>query len=551
MLVEAMERLGPCLSTSLTEHLINVHHMQPAAARQRVKRAPKEIKRLKLPFPRRAKFLYLEDDFQTPRFWKALTAAFNDVGKAYALALSAVEARIIIPLPHWPIVCGSPLKQKRHLSAETVLYKLKEAEALDILEMPGLGPCVVSRDYARRPEPMARAQTAARLQAERVLLGMTRDWVRRLAIASYDLVTVRDEPRGLDPQPRVSTFAWDMTGPSYLSALSSWNKPKQKMEPGFLACDVLLNEQITERGIAPFLHKCTTLQQLRGVAKTIHMFIAHGYTKEALLAARAAGIVPATPRSLFGEDVAEGFKQLAAVMTQAALGTMNPDQFEELFRRLGKVEGALGNLRGAFFEFIVAHIVRYTEIDGASVLLNKPFKGNDGKRAEADVFLPLDREPLVIECKGQNPGTELPISEVKKWLQERIPRVWEHLNRIALGSTPRPRFELWVTGKLSAEAIGLIATQKQAHAHLYDIDVVWSKRIREKVVQGTQFDDKFLQTLDQFFLSTVTEGVEDPLLDEHFPVRLATSLPSLWDEQPDHRQRRRKRPIFTRRGSSK
>jgi hypothetical protein len=61
-LVSTMRKLGPCLSTDLTDHLVKEHLVQPATARQRVSRAPDEIKRLNMPFRRRASFLYLTED---------------------------------------------------------------------------------------------------------------------------------------------------------------------------------------------------------------------------------------------------------------------------------------------------------------------------------------------------------------------------------------------------------------------------------------------------------------------------------------------------------
>jgi hypothetical protein len=515
MLVQAMKKLGPCLSTQLADHLTNEHSLRPDAARQRVSRAPAEIKRLNLQFPRRARFLYLEEDFDSGRFWRALTAAIRQLGGSYAMALNAIEARTIVPLAHFPIVCGAPIKQRKHLAADAILNRLKEAKALDILDVQGLGPCVVSREYAKRPEARDRAEAQGRLLTERVLLDTARDWLRRLALASWDKIACRDDRQLNGALPRVGTFAWDMTGPSYLAALSSWTKDK-KRSPGFLVCDVLLNDQVNAQALAPFLHKCETLQQLRKVAKAIHIFIAHGYSKEALDAARRAGVIPATPRSLFGKDAADAFKQLAQVLTQTALGAVDPEKFQELFDKLSKVEGAVGNMRGTFFELLVAEIIRRREPEGNRLVLNKLCRNDCGETAEVDVYLELQQRHLIIECKGRHPGTILPDEEVREWLHQRIPRVREHLQRDHFGPPIRPEFELWITGRLSKEAIEMIIKTREANARVYDLRVIWSKEIRERVRDLS--DKGFLDIMEKFFLPPLSEGDEDHLLMKPFPI---------------------------------
>ena len=61
MLVDILKRLGPCLSTDLTDYLVTHCGLSPAAARQRVSRGVPEIKRLAhMPF-------LAKRDFYPPR----------------------------------------------------------------------------------------------------------------------------------------------------------------------------------------------------------------------------------------------------------------------------------------------------------------------------------------------------------------------------------------------------------------------------------------------------------------------------------------------------
>lgn len=62
------------------------------------------------------------------------------------------------------------------------------------------------------------AKMRARLQTEQVLLLAIKAWARNLGMVSYDKVALRDEDSN-GKQPKVGTFAWDLTAPSYLAPM--------------------------------------------------------------------------------------------------------------------------------------------------------------------------------------------------------------------------------------------------------------------------------------------------------------------------------------------
>lgn len=67
----------------------------------------------------------------------------------------------------------------------------------------------------------------------------------------------------------------------------------------------------------------------------------------------------AAPYLLFGREVAIGLAMLLTTLGKAAvIAVAKPEVITELFDRLGQIEGAAGNLRGALFEMIVAHAVQ-------------------------------------------------------------------------------------------------------------------------------------------------------------------------------------------------
>jgi hypothetical protein len=506
MLVEALQIIGPCLSTELADYLVGTHGLTPEAARKRISRAASipKVKRLAhLTFARKARFLYLESDFMSEQYWAALTQAIHRLGGAYSMALGAVEARGVVPVDQFTIICGCPIAQKKHLSAQSTLDRLVKANVLATQDIPGLGACVVPRVFGTNDQGRDSliVEARSRLITEGILLKAARDWVTQLGMASWNKVECRDDPGLKEPWPKVGTFAWDLAGPSYMNALKWWKG--DKLNPGFVVCDVGLHGRVGLPELKPFLHKCETLQQLRGIGKTIHIFIAERYTHEALLAAKTAGVLPATPDVLFGKGASAGFMALASVMKDLAQQTLHPEKFHALFEGLSQVEGAVGNIRGALFEMLVAEVVRRSQ-PNARIDLNRQCKGNDGHKAEVDVFVTVPHQPFrLIECKGNHPDVTLSDEEVSLWLDTRILRVRQYLDRTREGPWVKPIFELWHTGHLSTQAMKKITATQHVNRNKFDLWVYGPEKIREKVTALA--DHALINTFAQHFLPSLMD----------------------------------------------
>lgn len=493
MLADTLKALGPCLSTDLTDYLVTNLGLSPATARQRVSRGAPEIKRLAyLPFARKARFLYHQDDYASPDYWESLYAAIFAANGPYSRALGAVQAREVVPIVHFFGASGAPIAQKKQLSARTVLDRMVAANVLVEQTLPGLGSCVMTKKtyelHQQSLEELAGA-TRARHIAESVLLDSVKEWLRRLAMVSYNTVRTRGTE-----MPRVGTFAWDLTAPSYLTSVLTRLK-EQGIKPGWVVCDVLLIENAKLKHIEPFLHKVRSLNALKNIGRTMFILVAQGYDAEAFKALRTAGVIPATPKSLFGEDVADGFRNLIQTLNEAARGVVNPEKFDQLFSKLGKLEGAVGNMRGAFFELLVAEVVRKKA--AGQVKLNQICKGEDGN-AEVDVYHINDGIiAQMIECKGMAPGTLVDDEEVALWLTTRIKRVRHHLQRQGW-SGPLPQFELWTSGALSAQARERVEKTRVANARKFNITVVEGDSLRN-VVKALN-DPSLLKTFEHHFL---------------------------------------------------
>lgn len=332
-----------------------------------------------------------------------------------------------------------------HVSSETILLNLIQAQLLEMVEVPGVGECVAyakGADYLDQPI----AAMKARLPVEDIVLSAIKEWARNLALGSYGKFALRDD---MEP-PQVGTFAWDMSAPSYLGALTT-RSATGAPNPGFLVCDILIGRTLSEGGLRPFLKKCETLRNLRKVGRCLQVFVADGYSESAFKLARSSGIVPATPETLFGEEVAAALLELSKILKEAAAAAVDPAKFDYLFTHLKKIEGASSSLRGALFELVVADIVR--KLWPVSVTMNHIFRDGGKDVAEVDVLAIVpNRRIHFIECKGHAPNRMVDDDEIEKWLTKRIPMVRKKALENIEWRQLEMHFELWTSGQLSEAA---------------------------------------------------------------------------------------------------
>lgn len=499
--------IGPCLTTTLTRHLID-RGVSPVAARQRVSRARGPIRRTHgLSFPHKAQFIYHQKHFNSDRYWDALKTAIITGSPSYGPALAALVQRDgIIPKTHFGIISGAPIRQKGQISADNILERFNNVGITKEINIPGIGICVITGDKSRYGIFYSQF-LKARLQTEDILLMAVRDWAKKLGLASYHSITSRDTG---GEQPRVGTFHWDMTGPSYLAPLVSKTK-SGNLKNGFLVCDVLLGKQIELGGMDPFLRKCRTLRSLKNVGSTLTIFIADSYSNDAFTAAREAGIVAATPTTLFGRAVAEALTALLETLSKAAAATTKPEIFDELFRKLGHIEGAANNLRGALFEFIVAHLVR--TIDGGQVRINHILQDSStGNQAEVDVILEQENQRITfIECKGRQPTNLVEEGEVRKWIEDRIPLIRKCVLAQPLWNNLQQRFQFWTCGSFSPNAREFLE-QAASKTTKYEIHCKDGNGVKEyaQKLQGSSLS----KTLNEHFFQHPLTKIEQKALDQ-------------------------------------
>lgn len=451
---EFLELNGPSLSSEIVKHLVDDQGMLPAAARKRVSRVGGDVKRLAgIVFPHKARFFYLQRQFGAPEYWANLADALIATNSAYGYAIAALRQRDgVIPVGQFQIVCGAPLRQQRHLSPDTIYSRLYDAKLLSKVTVPGVGECVALVQHDEHYSSGADLMRA-RLVTEDILLTAVKDWLRKLGIASYGQVALR----GDEAPPKVGTFAWDLSAPCYLGHMVR-KGADGKVKPGFVTCDVYLGDDMTELGVAPFIRKCLMLRSLRNVGPCMQILVANRFRRDAFHLLKRHGIIPATPKSLFGEDVAQALTQLTSVLDKAARSVIDPAQFDELFSKLGKIEGAANQLRGTLFEYLAADLARKTL--APEVSLNRIFK-IPGKEAEADVVAVRPHQAItLIECKGYSPRATVPDKLFKRWLEHNVPTCYAALKLHPDWKSLPITFEFWATAPLTDDAMALFAKAK-------------------------------------------------------------------------------------------
>jgi hypothetical protein len=454
--VALLGAFGPALTSRLAERMRGVG-VSPEAARQRLSRLPESVRVLHgLPFPKRARFIYLRSQFNTSPYWTALIRDITQANPAYAAALAGVKARGgILPRAHFDVASGSPALQKKQVASATVLARLISVGLLSRVNVEGAGECVALGEDAAGITS-ERASMHARLMTEDVLIGATCSWLGRMNWASPTATTVRGET-----MPKFATFHFDICGPCYLRPMRRFRG--EKVDPGFVVADVVLGRILEEDEVKPFIRKCETLSYLRDIRPFLPMLIADGFSPEALRACRAQGIVATRPETLFGRDVGQALSDLLQTLQRAgAVAASNPKKLESLFARLGSIEGAATNLRGALFELIVGHLVR--AIEGGSIDIGDVVQDiESNQQREIDVRLVKERKIIIYECKGYQPGTVVQRGEIERWLNDKVPVI-----RRAHQQQPRfdgsaIRFEFWTCGIFDQDALALLEeTQSQA-----------------------------------------------------------------------------------------
>ncbi|MBJ8825205.1 hypothetical protein I5402_16960 [Citrobacter freundii] len=465
-------------------------------------------------FPKRERFIYLQKQYGSERYWSNLTTALLESGSAYGLALSCIRARGgILPLEHFATACGSPVAMKNRLSWMTVLEGLLKNGMVRQFFLPGIGDCIGLSEKQQRTYDFAVPVIKARLITESVLMKAVGQWVRNTGIISYDTLRTR-ETMSSELKPYVSQCMFDMSAASYLNPLLQLSRAGD-IRPGFFVCDILLGSKLSLEHLQPFITKCRSVSNVRNSPRCLFMFLADAYSEDAFMALKKAGIIPATPENLFGAELAEALEQLRELIAHVTLGhNDNLQEIDEIMTKLSRIEGVTTQLQGDLFEYIVAEAVR---IDNQFIDVGCLCRDEDGKTADCDVMATRGRAEITfIECKGYKPYSVVKHDVIKRWISHQIPVFRKHASRDYPNAVVN--VELWTTGKFSEETQDLLNkfTENNLINHKYNIRILQPHEVRKRI-RATR-NTSLIRVFEKHFIDTTMKGSGRRTV--HPPVKL-------------------------------
>lgn len=448
---------GPSLASEVSRWLVKEQGLSAEAARKRVSRIKPPVRAFPISLlPKGARFLYLQHQREDPVFWPSFLGAMRATSSIYGMAIDGLTARQgVVTEEEFNVISGATIVPvKRQVMASSVQQKLLEAR---VIQSVG-DSLVLCRDELCNIDMAGRK---ARDLAEKVILDGVREWARRLGLASYNKIAIRGEPE-LKP---IGQFSFDLAGPSYLLPLK-----RGAGRPGFFIADVFAAGPLDEFQIRYFIRKAEALHASMGGATVLPLLVADSFTGNAATAAHSAGIILATPSSLFGKRVGSALKTLLSTLNSAARSAASdkPDKILGLLNDLSEIEGRAGNLRGPLFELMAAYLARR---DAVSIDMGVRASDEEtGNSADIDILKITNQSSscTTIECKAREPGGFVDEATVSGWLK-RTAIFKAHLKAQSQFRESAISFEIWTTGTFAPDALTRLVAEK-AQRSRYPID---------------------------------------------------------------------------------
>jgi hypothetical protein len=486
-----LRKSGPQLSSMVAAQLVH-QGATSVNARKLIQRAGGSILRLsEITFPHRENFLYLPEHRDTPLFWQRLLHAFRFTNSVYGLAIDALAIRGgSVPLAYFSIVSGSPNKLRGHISAERVLEGLQRLGALNVTPDPGWKTAVILKQHI--PGLSGFGIARARMLAEDIAAEATKTFLQRTGLGSHDKVKVRTRLEA----PTFGAFNWDITAPSYISALRRFPKGQKKFIPGFVVADILLGSELDLPQVQPFLHKTQVMRANPRTPLFISVLVADSFTKEALRAGKAVGHLMLTTETLFTKDIAEALRVLIQVLTNAATAaTQYPELVYDLFDQLNAIEGGASSMRGPLFELWLARCIGLEGWEVRAVGWRLRVM-KTGEIAEVDVYAEQGNGKRIRACEAKAHASPVTVDEIKDWMSRQVPRIRQAILQRE-GAPPLLSFEFWTTNTFSPEALAYL---KAAAKRTKNYQIKWFEQADLQRLVKQSGDEYLNKILNDFFL---------------------------------------------------
>ncbi len=436
-------------SAEVVDYCVNTLHLTNEAARQRIRRLPDTIYKIKGICSDNKSIIYRTDNWGDEDFCDKLETILKNHAKQHYYIIAALRANYgVVDKVKLASYSANPIEPvKGHRPFDSIIDDLKRLSLVSEADDKYY--------FIEHNEERARANSLI----NEITLSQFHEWARNTALISYDKATFHSSS---------SRYQFAMVAPSYVYSLTS--KPKDKIVPAFVVADILLNPDLNEDNIQFFIKKLDNIAMLKQTARHIPFLIISSHKKDVYTVLKSKGVVIGNTDELFGKSYTETILGILNLLENAAAILMkNPDQYIKLINNINTLAtGKTYNLKGELFEFAVGY---YHSQQCQSIEISKKIS-IDSKMKEIDIYAVYQSKIIFVECKGYN--SHIDDEYIENWISDKIStiRKWSSTCESHKGKTLE--FEIWCTGGFSQESIerldNAIAKTKKYKLSYFDAD---------------------------------------------------------------------------------
>ena len=256
------------------------------------------------------------------------------------------------------------------------------------------------------------------IELEQALLKDFVRWVQNVYIIgkeSYHVRVSQTEVVGFN------TTCWDFQAPLFFGPATRSTEvySKSKQIDGFCVVDIVGYRPFAEDDAEAMLERLKTITLNWRRIKVFAVALAMNYSRNALSILRKHGIAPVTFKEVWGRSIHELLKLHRTIVSRQDAQTVDSlEKAHSISKGLVAKDGVFGCIKGDLFEVMTALAYR---CNGYQTTLQKkitsPVTGED---FEIDVVASkVEKECLLIECKGRNLSEQENREELKRHFEDR------------------------------------------------------------------------------------------------------------------------------------
>jgi hypothetical protein len=452
------------LSSELAKIIQVKYSISNEAARKIISRSISPVHKLKsLSFEKNQKFIYLQEQYNSQKYFEKLYSAFKSSSKNHYQILLAIQNNGgFISKGVLASYVAAPVENlKRHKRYDLLIKQLVDLKFVNE-DIDG---------YYQLLHPFnekfdIKYSKAIELAKKTVVLDFC-DWAKNINLIAYK------SSKGFFQYANFAKFQWAFTSPSYINDVAN----RKNNKPGFWVGDIVIGRKADIEDIQFFIDKIDIIKYFKNVQNFIPVFISDNFSKDAYELLKKKGIVCGHISNLFNSSYADALRELVSIVkNSAAVINNDPEKFVNYMKKISLLEGKMGNLIGDLFEASVGY---YFHIIGSKYFELNKIVEYDNRKKEIDVYVERDGKVKVVECKGIK--NTIDHEYVETWLSDNIPIIYKAIKEVHPDAFIE--FELWSTGGYLDETYELLKKAK-ANTKKYSIDYFNATQIRDKAKES-------------------------------------------------------------------